>query len=276
MIRIPFGQRDIAAGQITPEQVVPELARTLHLVQPLVLVLWLAAAAGEAYLLVTEPATPILILIGLTAVLFIASRMQFQYERAEQDELVERSAAGMRGRLYEDDVTALPNSRHFVAELRRRMIRASRSGRVFALALAHIDGVDPGAFDEDQMLSAIGRAIRKAVDDGDFVARLEGMVFVAAIAEGAAETTADKVEGMRWGIATCLPPELADSVLVVTSTTLYAGETEVRDILRRAQLDLDEARHQAAEAARERARAAARAAQAASEDAEHPEIEDVA
>jgi len=254
VIRLPFAQRELSTGQITPEQVVPELARTLRVIHPVVSGLWVALLGGVAFLVVTAPSTSMFILAGLTLMLFVMSGMQFRYERAEQDELVERSAAGMRGRLYEDDLTALPNSRHFVAELRRRMIRSSRSGRVFALALAHLDGFEAAGIDEHQVLPQLGRAIRKAVDDGDFVARLENMVFVAAMAEGADEHTADKVEAMRWGIAACLPPEVADAVLVVTSVTLYAGETEVRDILRRAQLDLDEARHQAVEAARERAR----------------------
>lgn len=254
---IGFGRRSAAAGRIAPEQVAPELAGTLRLLRPLVLVFWVIAFAGETYLAVAEPATPIFILIGLSFILFLISRMQFAYEREEQDELVERSAAGMRGRLYEDDLTALPNSRHFVAELRRRMIRASRSGRVFALVLANIEGFDATSPDAPQVLPAVGRAVRRAVDDGDFVARLEGMVFVAAVGDGASEATAEKVEAMRWGIAACLPPEIAGSVLVVTSVTLYAGETEARDILRRAQLDLDEARHEAAEAARARIRASA-------------------
>jgi len=254
VIRLSFGRSEHSVGQITPEQVVPELARTLRLVHPLVSGLWLAALAGVAFLTLSSPSIPVLILAGLMLMLFVMSGIQFRYERAEQDELVERSAAGMRGRLYEDDLTALPNSRHFVAELRRRMIRASRSGRVFALALAHLEGFEAAGIEENQVLPQLGRAIRKAVDDGDFVARLENMVFVAAMAEGADEATADKVEAMRWGIAASLPPEVADSILVVTSVTLYAGETEVRDILRRAQLDLDEARHEAVEAARERSR----------------------
>lgn len=266
MLRLPFG-RSAPAGAITPEQVVPELAHTLKLVRPAVNVLWLITFAAEGYLAFVLPQMQVFILLALTTVLFLGSLVQVQFERAEQDDLVERSAAGMRGRLYEDDLTALPNSRHFVAELRRRMIRASRSGRVFALALAQLDGFAPGALDENQVFPPLGRAIRKSVDDGDFVARLEGMVFVAVISDGASDSTRDKVEAMRWGIAGVLPPEAAESINVVTSITLYAGETEVRDLLRRAQLDLDEARHFAAALARERAHhdAILRAADAATD-----------
>lgn len=257
MLRLPFGRYVAPSGGITPEQVVPELARSLRLIRPAVSVLWFVAFASELYLAATHPQAPVFILLALTTMLFLASFSQVQFERAEQEELVERSAAGMRGRLYEDDLTALPNSRHFVAELRRRMIRSSRSGRVFALALAHLEGFTPGVLDENQVLPQLGRAIRKAMDDGDFVARLEGMVFVALVSDGAADSTRDKVEAMRWGIAAIIPPEAAETIAVVTSVTLYAGESEVRDLLRRAQLDLDEARHQAADAARERAHALA-------------------
>ncbi|HET7738319.1 MAG TPA: hypothetical protein VFK32_07080, partial [Tepidiformaceae bacterium] len=158
MLRLPFGRASAAAGVITPEQVVPELVSTLKLVRPVVNALWLLAFFAEGYLALVLPELPVFILIALTSVLVLGSLVQFQFERAEQDELVERSAAGMRGRLYEDDLTALPNSRHFVAELRRRMIRASRSGRVFALALAQLDGFAPGALDENHVLPPLGRA----------------------------------------------------------------------------------------------------------------------
>ena len=140
------------------------------------------------------------------------------------------------GRIYEDDATGLPNSRHFVFELRRQMMRSVRNGQGFSLVLTDLSGLNEK--EEKIALTTVGKALRHAAGDGDFISHLDGSVFAAIVMDDRERTGADKAEAIFAAMASVIPLERAANVRPVVALTGYQGELEVRDFLRRAQRDL--------------------------------------
>jgi hypothetical protein len=96
----------------------------------------------------------------------------------------------MRGRIYEDESTGLPNSRHFVFELRRQMMRSVRNGR----GLARPDGLRrfrAVKANDDRVLPAVS-ARCATPSGGDFVAH-QGPIFAAIITDDQ-QTAAEKAD----------------------------------------------------------------------------------
>jgi PleD family two-component response regulator len=176
--------------------------------------------------------------------LFVGVHAQFWYEESEQGQRFRRTIERMRGRIYEDEVTGLPNSRHFVFELRRQMMRSVRNGRGFSLALTDIGGGEHVKGFESRLLPSVGKALRLALGESDFVAHLQGTIFAAMIVDDRNRSADDKANGLLPAIGSCIPLEHAGTLFPVVSLTGYEGELEVRDFLRRAQRDLLEARSQ--------------------------------
>lgn len=214
----------------------------VRMLRPATFAIWVLVFCVQAQTVIARGGGTNLFVLGITTLLFIAVHLQFWYEESEQGRRFHRAIDRLRGRIYEDETTSLPNSRHFVFELRRQMMRSVRNGRGFSLALTDITGYETLKNGEEKLLPALGRALRHAVAEGDFVAHLQGPIFAAIIADDRLATAAQKADALLPAIGACIPPELAGRLMPVVSLTGYEGELEVRDFLRRAQRDLAAAR----------------------------------
>lgn len=215
-----------------------ESAPLLRILRPATFALWFVIFAASAQVIVTTGEQQALIILALATVLFAVVHLQFWYEESERGRRLHYQFERMRGRIYEDTVTAMPNSRHFVFELRRQMMRSVRNGRGFTLILTDIAGWDLLKKDEERLLPQLARGLRQALGDGDFVARLQGPIFAAIVTDDRERSAAQKADWALSAIASCIPVSHAGTVRPVISATGYEGELEVRDYLRRAQRDL--------------------------------------
>ncbi|MFP4057492.1 MAG: diguanylate cyclase domain-containing protein [Candidatus Brocadiia bacterium] len=95
---------------------------------------------------------------------------------------VEKATADLRALSLTDELTGLPNLRHFRQAFHRAVENAHRTGRPFALVM--VDIVDFEWFHEHfgheaghLVLAAVGRGLGAAAQEGDFVARYGGDEF---------------------------------------------------------------------------------------------------
>jgi GGDEF domain-containing protein len=202
--------------------------------------MWIVLTIAQALAIFAGGEKDIYLTLMLTTLLFVGVHLQFWYEESDQGQRFRRTVDKMRGSIYEDDITGLPNSRHFVFELRRQMMRSVRNGRGFALVLSDLQGLEPKAF--AKALPAVGKAIRRSASEGDFVAHLEGPVFATLIVDTPGVSMADRAASLLSVLDSVVPDNLRNSVRPVVSLSSYQGEIEVRDFLRRAQRDLAAAR----------------------------------
>jgi GGDEF domain-containing protein len=219
-----------------------ESSLLLRLMRPVSLALWLVIFAFEAQTVVSSGSRGNFLVLALSTVLFAGIHAQFWYEQSEQGRRFHRALDRMRGRIYEDELTGLPNSRHFVFELRRQMMRSVRNGRGFALVLTDFGGYDRVKPNDERFLPAVSRALRHAVGEGDFVAHLQGPIFAAIISDDREQSSAEKADNLLPSLGSAIPMDYANQLFPVVSLSGYEGELEVRDFLRRAQRDLAGAR----------------------------------
>jgi len=219
-----------------------ESSLLLRMMRPATFALWLIIFCVEVQTIVSTGSQVNYIVVALSTALFAGVHVQFWYEESEQGRRFHRALDRMRGRIYEDESTGLPNSRHFVFELRRQMMRSVRNGRGFALVLTDFGGFDRVKLNDEKFLPSVSRAMRHAVGDGDFVAHLQGPIFAAIIADDGEHTSAEKADNMLPALGSCIPHEYSSQLFPVVSLSGYEGELEVRDFLRRAQRDLAGAR----------------------------------
>jgi GGDEF domain-containing protein len=234
----------------------------MRLLRPVSFALWLLIFCVQAQAAISNGLGGSNLLIALAGtVLFAGVHLQFWYEESEQGRRFHRALDRMRGRIYEDDTTGLPNSRHFVFELRRQMMRSVRNGRGFSLVLTDFGGYDKARPNESKFLPGVSRSMRHAVGDGDFVAHLQGPIFAAILSDDQDQTAAQKADSLFPALGSSIPLEYANQLFPGVSLSGYEGELEVRDFLRRAQRDLVTARangpHLKADAARRQAETAA-------------------
>lgn len=225
-----FPSGDSAMGSV-------ETPPLLRLIRPATFALWIIIFCGQA-VTIASGETGNFLITALCTLLFAGVHVQFWYEDSERGRKFHHAIERMRGRIYEDDLTGLPNSRHFVFELRRQMMRSVRNGRGFSLVLTDLSGFERDRKAESRVLPQIGKALRQAAGEGDFVAHLEGPVFAAVVVDEKDRTAADKAEAFLIALGARIPLEQAAAVYPVVSLTGYEGELEVRDFLRRAQRDL--------------------------------------
>lgn len=219
-----------------------ESSLLMKMMRPVSLALWLVIFAFELQTAISTGGRGNMLILGVSTLLFVAIHAQFWYEQSEQGRRFHRALDRMRGRIYEDDQTGLPNSRHFVFELRRQMMRSVRNGRGFSLVLTDFGGFDRIKPGDDRFLPAVSRALRHAVGEGDFVAHLQGPIFAAIISDDREQTAAEKADLMLPALGSAIPQDFANHLFPVVSLSGYEGELEVRDFLRRAQRDLAGAR----------------------------------
>jgi GGDEF domain-containing protein len=213
----------------------------MRLLRPATFLIWLLVFCVEAQTVISAHGGANILVLVLSTLLFAGVHLQFWYEESEQGRRFHHSVERMRGRIYEDDATGLPNSRHFVFELRRQMMRSVRNGRGFSLVLTDIGGAERADAQDgqtDRVFSAVSKVLRHSVGESDFVAHLQGTIFAAIIVDDRDRSSAEKADGILTAIGSCIPLELAGALFPVVSCTGYEGELEVRDFLRRAQRDL--------------------------------------
>lgn len=220
----------------------PPMVRALR---PATFALWFIVFIVQVMAVISTGQGVGLLVLGLCTVLFTGVHLQFWYEESEQGRRFHHAFERFRGRIYEDETTGLPNSRHFVFELRRQMMRSVRNGRGFALVLTDIVGVEQLKKNEERVLTVAGRNIRQALGDGDFVARLEGPVFAAIVLDERERSATEKAEGLVAALGAAIPNDKASALSPIVSVTGYEGELEVRDFLRRSQRDLQNTRGRA-------------------------------
>ncbi len=210
----------------------------LRILRPATFALWIVIFAASIQAIVATGEMSGLFILLIATGLFASVHFQFWYEESDRGRRVHHAIERMRGRIYEDDLTSLPNSRHFVFELRRQMMRSVRNGRSFSLVLTDITNFERLKGDEEKLVPHMARSMRQALGDGDFIARLQGPIFAAIVVSDRDRTAAEKSDWVLNALANCIPAGYAGSVRAVVSSTGYEGELEVRDYLRRAQRDL--------------------------------------
>lgn len=215
-----------------------ETPAALRALRPTTMALWLIIFAVQVQTILATGASVNWIIMALSTALFAGIHVQFWYEESEQGRRFHHSIERMRGRIYEDENTGLPNSRHFVFELRRQMMRSVRNGRGFSLILTDIVGFETLKRDEERTLGSMGRAFRQSLGEADFSARLQGPIFAAIVTDDRDGSTTEKADAALNSLQNAIPINLAGSVRPVVSVCGYEGELEVRDFLRRAQRDL--------------------------------------
>lgn len=218
----------------------------LRLLRPASFGLWFIIFVAQAISFVATGEGVSIFIVLFATLLFVGVHIQFWYEESERGRRVHHSIERFRGRIYEDEDTGLPNSRHFVFELRRQMMRSVRNGKSFSLVLIELVGADGMRDSDERLLANVGRNVRQALGDGDFVARLQGAVFGAIVLDDRdGLTAAQKSDSFQSAAAAAIPLEKIENCRPVISVSGYEGELEVRDFLRRAQRDLQTARERA-------------------------------
>jgi len=215
-----------------------EVPSVLRFLRPATMALWLIIFAAQVQAVVIAHAGMNWLIVILSTALFAGVHIQFWYEESERGRNFHRTIERMRGRIYEDESTGMPNSRHFVFELRRQMMRSVRNGRGFSLVLTDLAEYDAAKKDAEKTLDAFPRHFRQALGEGDFCARLQGPIFAAIVVDDRDRTAAEKADAVFAALGAQIPPSLAGTLRPVVSITGYQGELEVRDYLRRAQRDL--------------------------------------
>jgi GGDEF domain-containing protein len=214
----------------------PPIVRALR---PLSLGLWVFIFGMQAVAMLAGD-TPNYLLVVLITLLFMGVQAQYWYEESQQGARFRHSVERMRGEVFEDQTTGLPNSRHFLDELRRQMMRSVRSGHGFAVILSDIAGNGAPASDVERLLPEATFRIQRVIGEGIFAARLEGAVLAVIVADE--DDPLEKAREISDALDDVATSDLGTHIQPVVSLTCYAGEAEVRAFLRRANRDLMRAR----------------------------------
>lgn len=205
------------------------------------LVFWVVVFASQLQAVVSGGEANWTLLV-LTTALFAGVHLRLWYEESERGRQVHRVFDRARGRVYEDDLTGLPNSRHFLFELRRQMVRSVRSGQGFSLVVAEVQPTDPADPPGPDLVRTLARGLQQALDPTDFVARLQECTFAVLVLDDGQLTASEKAAVLGEVVIAGIPIERAASLRPVVSVTGYSGETHVRGFLTRAQDDFGTAR----------------------------------
>lgn len=181
--------------------------------------------------------------------------LQSKLETAESR--LEEQAAEIEAhisRSLTDPLTGLPNRREFDDRMEERMSAWNRRREAFSLVLLDVDHFkrlndEHGHLVGDQVLAAIGRALRCAVRREDAVARYGGEEFAILLPSSALEQAVHVVEKVRGavaaavvhhhggriaitvsaGLATIAVNERAESLIERADSAMYAAKAAGRD-----------------------------------------------
>ncbi|WP_229069118.1 bifunctional diguanylate cyclase/phosphodiesterase [Actinoplanes sp. DH11] len=153
---------------------------------------------------------------------------------SDNTRLVDRLAAQAR----RDDLTGLPNRRHFTGELQAR---AGQAGAV-TVAVCDLDGF-AGLNDRvgdaagDEVLRQAGERISRTAGPGALVARLTGDEFGVLVPAGHPLAAGTRLpEALLRAFQEPLPADGHDLLVTVTAGVATGGGDTVTDLLRRAEL----------------------------------------
>ena len=101
-----------------------------------------------------------------------------------------------------DPLTQLPNRRHLMAEMERRISDAANGGQGLILAIGDVDHFkhvndNHGHLAGDKVLIALGNLVRTHLRDGDFGGRLGGDEFCFLFSDGSPATVQATLEDVR-------------------------------------------------------------------------------
>ena len=215
----------------------PLLVRTLRWST---VVLWVVIFLSQFQAVVSRSSPNWLILILITA-LFAGVHLRFWYGESERDRRV-RAIDRARGRVYEDELTGLPNSRYLLFGLRRQMIRSVRSGCGFSLVMVEVRPINPVFRIGDQIVKTLGRRVHQTIDPADFLARMQACTFAIITEDDGRLGSTEKGNVLSGIVEAGIPVDMASEVRMAVSVTSYGGEMFVRDFLCRVQEDFLEAR----------------------------------
>jgi diguanylate cyclase len=160
--------------------------------------------------------------------------LQLKLETAEgrlEEQAVEIEAHISRS--LTDPLTGLPNRREFNERLEERMGAWNRRHEVFSLLLMDVDHFKKlndrhGHLAGDQVLAAIGRALRSAVRREDSVARFGGEEFAVLLPSTSLEQAAPVAQKVREAVARVVVSRNNQDIAVTVSGGLAEIETNER------------------------------------------------
>jgi diguanylate cyclase (GGDEF)-like protein len=149
-----------------------------------------------------------------------------------------------------DRLTALPNRDHFQSTVEQEILRASRTGRPFAVLMIDLDGLKAandrfGHASGDRLLQAVADVLRSDTRATDLAARYAGDEFVLTLPDTDLPGALSVAEKVRVDIARLALPH--DGALVRTSASIGLvtypddGRTST-ELVRRADLAMYEAK----------------------------------
>jgi len=120
-----------------------------------------------------------------------------------------RNLAIAERRASTDALTGLPNKRAVADTLKRMVAQADRSGESLAVLMLDLDHFKqindhPGHGTGDEVLAAVGAALRTCVRDSDFAGRYGGEEFIVLLSctdRDGAVVVAEEIRGTLAGIA---------------------------------------------------------------------------
>jgi diguanylate cyclase (GGDEF)-like protein/PAS domain S-box-containing protein len=149
-----------------------------------------------------------------------------------------------------DELTGLPNRRHFMTELNRALVGSERSDRLLSLAMFDVDhfkqvndthGHDGG----DVVLRALCRAANAVLRPSDVIGRLGGEEFGLLLLTNSVEEAKDVCERIRTRIEQTLiqlPSLVCCKATISIGLAVSSGGQDVDSILKQADLALYEAK----------------------------------
>ncbi len=154
-------------------------ATVLAIISGLAYVGAVVVVAGSAPLAISDFGVVAFNLVSISLVNYVASIIGREERRAREEAL----------RLSRfDSLTALYSRAHFSSELEQEILRATRSGRPFAVAMIDLDGLKPandrfGHEWGDNLLKAVADVLRSDLRATDVAARYGGDEFVLMLPE---------------------------------------------------------------------------------------------
>ncbi|MDZ7728179.1 MAG: hypothetical protein U5Q44_08260 [Dehalococcoidia bacterium] len=217
----------------------------IRVLRPASFALWFMVFVAQLIALVGTGNTDGILLVALTTLLFSvytpSSGTKSPTRAAASTTRWNAPADASTKTMPPDSPIAATSSSSF----RRQMTRSVRNGKGFAVVLTDIVGAEKLKSNE-RMLASAGRNLRQSLGEGDFVARLQGPIFGAIVLDEPDQTATEKAGGLVAALGAAIPVDSSSALIPVVAVTGYEGELEVRDVLRRSQRDLQNARERAA------------------------------
>lgn len=142
----------------------------------------------------------------------------------------------------EDELTGLPNRRHFLSQARRELAQAIRYERDLSLLMIDIDNFKKvndtmGHAAGDQVLAETAGVLRQALREGDLAGRMGGEEFAVMLSQTAAKDAWEVADRLRrlvetWEVQT--PQGPCRVTISLGLSTRRDKEDSIEDLLRRA------------------------------------------